>query len=206
MLTQIENDSVTDDTLICHTDPFYAECRAYGRIEEEKRQKKLRRDIAVPCYGFLGIAPEQEKMLMEQFGVRLWDGTEDEDFRKQAQGQPIRALMKELIEEETSLTDQTLKRMLRDLRALRRIGIYPRDIAARNYRGGRLVDFGASCTEPYVLFQICPKWQVDFWKTEDLAMFDEMIEDESIETEVRATPNHEYCKKLRPRKQTTDEE
>jgi hypothetical protein len=62
-----------------------------------------------------------------------------------------------------------------------------------------LSTFGASYTEPYVLFQICREWEVDFWKSEDLAMFDEMIEDESIETEVPATPNHEYCRRLRPR-------
>jgi Kinetochore Sim4 complex subunit FTA2 len=203
MLTQDENRSVSDETLICHTDPFYAECRAYGRIEEDKRKKKRTRDIVVRCYGFLGVAAEQEQMLMDQFGVSLWDGTEDEDFRKRIQGQPMRALVKELVEEETSFTDQTLKRMLKDLRALRSIGIYPRDICARNYRGGRLVDFGASCTDPYVLFRICPKWQVDFWKTEDLAMFDEMIQDECIETEVRATPNHNY--RLRPRKKKEEE-
>lgn len=205
MLTKSENHLVSDDTIICHTDPFYAECRAYGRIEEDKRKKKRKGDIVVPCYGFLGIAAEQEKMLRERFGARLWDGAEDEKFRKRVQGQPMRALVKELVEEQTSFTEQTLKRMLRDLRALRRIGIYPRDICARNYRGGRLVDFGASCTEPYVLFQICPEWQVEFWKSDDLAMFDEMIEDQSIETEVRATPNHEYCKRLRLRKGADEE-
>lgn len=205
MLTESENRCVSDDTLICHTDPFYAECRAYGRIEEEKRRKKRKRDLVVPCYGFLGIAAEQEEMLMERFGVSLWDGTEDEDFRRRVQGQPIRALMKELVEEETSLTDQMLKRMLKDLRALHKMGIYPRDICARNYRAGRLVDFGAACTEPYVLFQICPAWVVHFWKSEDMAMFDEMIEDESVETKVRATRNDEYCKKLRTRKATDRE-
>ena len=50
-------------------DPFYTECRAYARIGEGKRNKKLKRDIAVPYYGFLSIPAEWEEKLYPKFDI-----------------------------------------------------------------------------------------------------------------------------------------
>ncbi len=43
-------------TVAYHTDPFFAECRAYGRIIEEQKKGTARNDIVVPCHGFLFLS------------------------------------------------------------------------------------------------------------------------------------------------------
>jgi hypothetical protein len=68
-MSEKENRRVIDSVFEDHMDPFYAECRAYARIGEEKRNKKRKRDIAVPCYGFLSIPAEREEELYRRFGV-----------------------------------------------------------------------------------------------------------------------------------------
>ena len=53
--------------------------------------------------------------------------------------------------------------------------------------------------QPHV--RVRPPWQVDrFYKQLDLVHFDVMVEELGVSTTVRATPNQEYNKKLRPKK------
>lgn len=54
-----ENDLVPDDLLQAHSDPFYNERRAYGRLEEEKLNGK----VAVRCYDYLTLSAEIEGQL-----------------------------------------------------------------------------------------------------------------------------------------------
>src|SRR6266536_4288842 len=99
-MSEKENRRVTDSVLEGHMDPFYAECRAYARIGEEKRNKKRKRDIAVPCYGFLSIPAEWEEKLYRRFGVEAWERP-DEEYSSESQRQPFRALVKELVRDDT---------------------------------------------------------------------------------------------------------
>jgi len=89
--------------------------------------------------------------------------------------------------------------MLRDLKKIRKLGVYPMEIAAQNYKGGVLLDFSVAMTKPHNLFPIKPPHRVETYKRDDLLSFDSMMKDEGIATWERALPNPKYCKKLRPR-------
>ena len=188
---------VPQDMIIAHFDPFYAECRAYGRIGDRKHNGK----VAVRCYGFTAVSALQEVALSETFGVSEWDRPSEQYNLPVAGRQSFRAIVKDLIEDQTPFTEMMVNRMLRDLKSLRRMALYVRDVKESNYKGGKLVDFSVSWTQPHImlsdrLFDLeAIKQDIDW----ELALFDEMIEDSKIPTWVRATPNKEYLSKLRPR-------
>jgi hypothetical protein len=68
-MNEKENRRITDNIFKNYVDSFYAECRAYIRIREEKRNKKRKRDIAVLYYDFLNIPGEREKKFYRKFDV-----------------------------------------------------------------------------------------------------------------------------------------
>ena len=144
MLTDSQNARVTDDTLVGHMDPFYDECRAYGRVSEHLGKRKG--SVAVPCHGFLNIPASHEATLEKDFGVSKWDRSAMESTLDPSQRQPFRTPVKDLVEaaDNVPTTSRQLSGILRDLRALRRMGVYPMDICARNYRSDRLVDFSVA--------------------------------------------------------------
>ena len=188
---------VPQDMIIAHFDPFYAECRAYGRIGDRKRNGK----VAVRCYGFTAVSALQEVVLSETFGVSEWDRPLEQYSLPVAERQSFRAIVKDLIEDQTPFTKIMIDRMLRDLKSLRRMALFVRDVKESNYKGGKLVDFSVSWTQPHImlsdrLFDDEEIMQEIDW---ELTLFDNMIEDSRIPTWVRATPNKEYLSKLRPR-------
>lgn len=188
---------VPQDVIIAHLDPFYAECRAYGRIEENKLNGK----IAVHCYGFTAVSALQEVFLSETFDVSEWDRPPEEYSLPVAERQSFRAIVKDLIEDETPFNKKMVARMLKDLLSLRRMTLFVRDVREDNYRGGKLVDFSVSWTAPHIMLSNLLFDDEDIeedigW---ELTLFDTMIEDSKISTWVRATPNKEYIRKLRPR-------
>lgn len=188
-----EKDLVSDDLLHAHMDPFYNECRAYGRFAETHQDGK----IAVRCYGHLSIPAEREDELERKFRIKDWDRPDKEYAIPVAKREPFRAIVKELVREDEPLTQRAVKKMLKDLKKMRDLGVYPLDVRARNYKGGRLLDMSVAMTEPHYLFNIRPRWQIRSMKREDLLMFDKMISDEGISTWVRALPKREMCEKLR---------
>ena len=188
-----ERESIPISRIHAHMDPFYNECRAYGRLVEAGLNGK----IAVRCYGHLTLPAAIEDELDQKFEVDTWDRP-DEDFDKSvSERQPLRAIVKELIRNDLSFTAKDVNKMLRHLKRLRQLGIYPMDVAARNYRAGLLIDFSAAMTEPHYLFETRPEWHVSMLQQDDLFLFDRMIEDAKLGTWVRATPNPEYLQKLR---------
>lgn len=190
-----ENALVPDDVLHAHMDPFYNECRAYGRLVESDNNG----NIAVRCYGHLSIAAEKEEEFGRRFEIGDWNRPDEDDVRLVSTRQPFRAIVKEMIQEDAPLNSKKVKKMLKDLKRLRKLGIYPMDVRARNYRAGLLVDLSLAMTTPHYLFKIRPRWQIRSIQREDLLMFDQMIKDEKIATWERALPNKEYCSKLRSR-------
>lgn len=156
-------------------------------------------EVAARCFGYLAIPAETEKFFKREFEILDWNRPREEYDKPPTKRQPFRAILKEFIPDEGPLTDKIVKRILRDLKKMRKQGVYPMDIAARNYKAGLLIDFDAARTEPHFLFQIRPRYQVDHYKEMDFVRFDQMIEDEGIKTSVRALPNDDYLEKLRPR-------
>ncbi|KAI0556220.1 hypothetical protein F4679DRAFT_578340 [Xylaria curta] len=207
---------VSDETLTFHSDPFFAECRAYGKIDryyEDLRDKtrggprrsRARRNrtrprdveirqLAVPCYGYVTLAAEYEEVLRDKFDIFDWNRSEEEESRQIAK-RPFRCLVKQLVSSQISVTNP--RRMLADLKQLRKIGVFPRDIYARNYKAGLLVDFSVAWTEPHWCLEVLGPYQRENEKKGELSLFDAMIKSEEIKTTVRATRNSKYCEKLR---------
>ncbi|KAH7065093.1 hypothetical protein B0J12DRAFT_693472 [Macrophomina phaseolina] len=100
-----QNRMIRDEEFRAHLGPFYAECRAYGRIEEfYRKHPKEHTSIAARCYGYLLISAEQEKLIGERFGITDWN--------RQGNGKrSLRALVKEFIPIETPI--DTAKRSIR---------------------------------------------------------------------------------------------
>ena len=205
---------VPEDILTYHSDPFFAECRAYGRIKEHERilkkeadavqkgkkgGKKAKRaansrrakekakeqldieDLAVPCGGYLALpAAKYEDLISSRFGITDWNRSEQDQKRRTVRKEPLRALVKKLVKTEGMVSNP--EKMLKDLKQLRELGIYQRDIRAENYKNGLLVDFSVAWTEPH--------WELSFWKgtqlkvrkNNELFEFNEMMKTEGIET------------------------
>lgn len=193
----LRGQDVPQDMIIAHCDPFYAECRAYGRIGDRKRNGK----VAVRCHGFTAVSALQEVVLSKTFGVSDWDRPSEQYSLPVAERQSFRAIVKDLVEDQTPFTQTMIARMLRDLKSLRRMALFVRDVKESNYKGGKLVDFSISWTAPHIMLDDRLFYDEDIeeeinW---ELTQFDTMIEDSKIPTWVRATPNKEYRSKLRPR-------
>lgn len=184
--------------IIGHLDPFYAECRAYGRIAETNKK----RPVAVPCYGFLAIPAGQEDFLSATFDVADWDRPEKEYSHSAVDRQSFRAIVKELVRDPTSFKKSIVRGMLADLRSLRNMTIFVRDVRADNYCGGKLVDFSVSWTVPHLMLAdgLRSRKLIEDDITEELFAFDKMIEIADIVTPFRATRNKAYASHLRPRK------
>ena len=188
-----ERETISISHFRAHMDPFYNECRAYGRLAEMGLNGK----IAVHSYGHITLPAAMEDELDRKFNIATWDRP-DKDFDKSvSERQPLRAIVKELVRDNVPFTAKDVTKMLRHLKRLRRLGIYPMDVRARNYRAGFLIDFSTAITKPHYLFENRPEWYVSMLQQDDLLRFDKMIENAKLGTWVRATPNHEYLEKLR---------
>ena len=198
MLLPVDKKQFSIDDVRAHSDPFYRECRAYGKLIEANLNGK----VAVRCHGFLSLPANVENELKEKFHVELWDRSEDDYDMPVSKRQPLRAIVKDLIFSESDFTEKDIHRMLKHLKQLRKLGVYPMDLASRNYRGGLLVDFSAAITEPHYLFATRPRIAYKY-KQEDLILFDMMIKEAGIKfPKSRALPDKQYREKLRDRKQT----
>lgn len=174
-------------------DPFYNECRAFGRVMEANLNGK----IAVHCYGYIIVPADKEEELERDFGVNDWNRPEVEYAKPSSQRQSFRAIVKELIHHDPPFTAKLLKKTLRDLKKIRRLGVYPMDVQARNYKDGLLLDMSVAMTKPHFLFDIKPEWQVSFFKRNDLIQWEKMVRDAGILVWKRALRNKDYCAKLR---------
>ena len=182
-----KNLRITDEEIEGQADPFYAQCRAFGRINESiKRGRK--KPIAVGCHGFLSIPADEEEFFAKRFNIVDWDQPGDW-FSGPAQRQPFRAIVKDLVFEDAEVTEKTIQTMRTDLKALNSLNIYVKDISRANYKGGHLVDFSSSWTYPHFMFRrdIRDQDEMERDKKEDLWSFDQMVLEEfGIQTSVRA--------------------
>lgn len=168
---------MTDQELAFHTDPFYAECRAYGRIETQRKSQGLKRKDIAECYGFLALSKADEDILAN-YRIDLWgDIPIDDDYRRRAAGSPVRALVKEYIEEEVDTNEETLKHALKTIKWMNRNNILLYDIHPRNWKGGYFLDFGLSWTKPHCMWKDTSRYILPAVLTVDIVRFEEMRED-----------------------------
>ena len=97
------------DIIHAHVDPFYNECRAYGKLEEVG----LNGIVAVRCHGYTTLLPTMESELEERFNVTDWDRDLDE-YDKPVKNRAIfRAIVKDMVRGDRPLTHMILKKMLK---------------------------------------------------------------------------------------------
>ncbi|KAK7191786.1 hypothetical protein PSPO01_02235 [Paraphaeosphaeria sporulosa] len=181
-----QNEQITDVDLVGNLDPFNAECRAYGRIEEiytKYRTKNIDIGIiAIPCYGYIEISSSHERDIVARFGPLDFQRSETNTIT------PLRAIVKQYSSHiPIDPKKRSIKLMLRDLKTMHNNGLYPIDIRAENYREGRLVDFGMALTEPSCVLRVLDGYMADRERGRGLGAFDKMIKAAGIKTQVRAT-------------------
>ncbi|KAI1740341.1 kinetochore Sim4 complex subunit FTA2-domain-containing protein [Xylaria scruposa] len=77
--TLIGNEHLLEDVVVRHQlDPFFAECRAFGRLVEENKDDKL----AVRCHGYIFLPRAVECQIEQQFGISDWNRVYNMDIRK----------------------------------------------------------------------------------------------------------------------------
>jgi hypothetical protein len=131
-------------------DPFNCECRAYGRLKEERRE-----DLAVRALGYLLLTHQQEADLAMRVegqptpapsaDAATLDGDNFWGQYEQHRGLPVRAIVKELVPCKHPDPAQA-PRMWKDLQALHSLDILVNDTHGGNYLDGKLVDFSRSWT------------------------------------------------------------
>lgn len=176
-------------------DPFYAECRAYGRIRDTLQKPRWGKHTVVPCYGFIYLQDHDREMLEKERGCVL--EAEDENGDIIPSDLPVRAILKEFIPGEGSGVEKGIGRALQRIRLLNKQKIYNRDIRADNFKDGRLVDFGSSLTEPHAILDAMSEWEASGEREGDLVRFDQMIEQENLRTHIRAMPSVKFRMRLR---------
>ncbi|KAH7302834.1 kinetochore Sim4 complex subunit FTA2-domain-containing protein [Stachybotrys elegans] len=175
-----------------YMDPFFCECRSYGRIREALADKRLKSNPAVPCYGYLLLSEEDEQYLESQ-GVDLAASTSDsEDEPEVMQRRPIRALVKALASPKSGVTVRRQGKIYANILELNAIGIYNRDIRAGNYRDGLLVDFGSAMVDPDIILDKLYQDDKENVYTQDESMFKTMLEDEKIRMKINPVAVKEH--------------
>ncbi|KAJ9493583.1 hypothetical protein H2202_010931 [Exophiala xenobiotica] len=194
---------VSQEDIEGQTDPFYAECRAYGRIASKPRK----RPIAIACHGFISIPAKQEFFFAKRFNITEWNRPEEELSSPPAMRQPFRALVKDLVETEPEITEKLIASILRELKALNSLRIYVMDVRWSNYKGGHLVDFSSAWTEPHFEFRkdVNSEEDIRISRHIDLAAFNKMVKEElDMDVLVRTEQNPDFIARLRSRRKRED--
>ncbi|KAK7431589.1 hypothetical protein QQZ08_001807 [Neonectria magnoliae] len=191
-------DDVSLETIAYYTDPFYSECRAYGRIHQGIKKRELKPDVVIPCHGFFFLR-EKDKRILDSRNINLELDKVDHNYqRSTVGGYRVRAIVKDLASAGSGVNGQSLRRILEDIVKLNSLRIYNMDIRLDNYRDGKLVDFGASWTEPHILLDELDDETATEYRIVDRAMFDRMVKDEGIANPKRIVALHRMKLRSRP--------
>jgi hypothetical protein len=140
-------------TIAHHKDPFYSECRAFGRLKETGRE-----ELAVQCYGYIITNSKHEEDVCHQFRISNWDRSEQDE------GKPIRAIVKELVRSDQMYVPKMIPRMMRELRDLNGLGIQVWDVKDDMYLGGVLIDLSQARTVPHFQLDL----EAGIWKRDSI--------------------------------------
>ena len=192
-MSEEELKKIPINTVRLQTDPFYNECRAYGRLIEYDVNGK----VAVRCHGHMAIPAAREEELARRFEVYEWDRPEDDSKLSVSKRQPFRAIVKDLIEDDRPLNEKKLIRMRKALLRMHKLGVYPQDVQERNYGGGLLLDFSIAITKPHWVFETKLPWWIRSIINDDLNMLQVIMLESGVKIWQRVVRNREYCMKLR---------
>jgi hypothetical protein len=107
--------------------------------------------------------------MLRDKGIDLGDeATYDRFLEVNKEDGRVRALVKEFVPGDSGVNSKTARKILRDIRALNKLGIYIGDVRADNFKAGRLVDFGSSQTaKPHCIWTRSARQNLEIssWKT-----------------------------------------
>lgn len=149
-----------------YQEPFSAECRAFGRLQETGYE-----ELAVPCFGYALLDEEHERAMMAQCDLNYWSFNGDIDFAgcvdeeadqrrrflgKDGRPPPLRCIVKafgEVIpqDDEGRFQQTTARRLLQDLIKLQKLGIMQIDVGTRQLVDGKYGDFSTAITMPHFI-------------------------------------------------------
>lgn len=140
-----------------YSNPFSAECRAFGRLQEAGHE-----DLAVQCFGYLLLDEQHEHALMGRFSdLRLdFNGNGDypghHDMRSRFLGRdgrvpPLRGIVKAFGHAEEPMRARDAHRILRDVIHLQQLGIIYIDVTHRQLTSGKFADFSMAITTPHFI-------------------------------------------------------
>lgn len=182
---------ISIETIRFQSDPFYNECRAYGKLIDCDVDGK----VAVRCHGHLGIPAAREEELAQRFDVYAWDRPTDDTGSKK---EPLRAIVKDLVQEDHNpLNERVLGKMRKDLLKMRKLGVHPQDVYLRNYGGGLLLDFSIAITKPHWVFEVEEPWWIRAMQNDEMQLLQVLMLESGVKVWQRAVRNREYCMKLR---------
>ncbi|KAG7292935.1 hypothetical protein NEMBOFW57_002980 [Staphylotrichum longicolle] len=178
-----------------YSEPFSAECRAYGRLQEAGHE-----DLAVPCFGYVLLDERHERAVMDKFSDLDLDFNGNGDYPgyydmrsrflgRDGRAPPIRGIVKALGRAEEHMRTSDARRILREVVSLQQLGIFHVDVAHRQLIDGKIADFSTAVTTPHFLTNpelnpsLTPEWisamefetfrfcLADYWQ------FDDMVEE-----------------------------
>lgn len=155
----------TDPRPLSHySEPFNAECRAFGRLQETGRE-----ELAVKCFGYVLLDDLHEHALRTRFSAKErgytdndinfnWNGDDPghKDVRslfRTADGRlpPLRGIVKEFGTEAERLRPGLARKILKYIVYLQQLGILRSDVALRQLINGKIADFSTAITMPHFM-------------------------------------------------------
>lgn len=174
----------------------------YGRLKQENRE-----DLAVPALGYLLLTPGQEHIITELItgevdeglGQTTGDDSSSEELDgtdfwgrwEEHRGQPVRAIVKELVVEGDGPFSATqVPQLWNDLEALHKLGILVRDVHIGNYLNGKLVDFSLAWTMYHPCLHRISEYYLKKMRRKEALQLEKLIidwwqlDDDSVELEI----------------------
>lgn len=146
-----------------HAEPFNAECRAFGRLQETGHQ-----DLSVACFGYVLLDKTHEDLLLNRFpetklissGRYTYNdnncppnlNTRSRFLGRDGRAPPIRGIVKEIVQQmpENQLTPAVAVRVLHDIGRFQQLGIFSLDIGLRHLMGNKTTcEFSTAVTIPH---------------------------------------------------------
>ncbi|KAK3395000.1 kinetochore Sim4 complex subunit FTA2-domain-containing protein [Podospora didyma] len=194
-----------------YSEPFCAECRAYGRLQEAGHE-----DLSIQCFGYVLLDEKHEDSLMKQFpelrhaingNYQTIDSVEifsrKRFLGKDGRPPPIRCLVKEFGHECDALQAKDAKQILKDIIRLHQLGIIDIDIADRQIINGKIGDFSTAITVPHYLTtpalnpHLAPEWisamekELFVFSSNDYWVFDAMVDEVNQELSMEHDEEHD---------------
>ncbi|KAI0868473.1 kinetochore Sim4 complex subunit FTA2-domain-containing protein [Hypoxylon argillaceum] len=152
-------------TVYNYMEPFNAECRAFGRLQEAGCE-----ELAVSCFGYVLLDEDHERAMMTKFNFNQWSFNGDMDEAgfmeheeqrllypgKNGKPPPFRCIVKAFgksFDEDRGdvFKPRVARQLLRTIIKLQKLGIIQIDPAIRQVMDSKLFDFSTAITFPHFM-------------------------------------------------------